>query len=199
MKHLWQLGKRVLRIVRHDNRAAQIVEFAVSLPLLVVFVVGIFDFSGAYTLKQKLTNIAAAAARTAADDTSTDLQSTLPMSVVDGFDVITNFMRTNNMDNCGITASGSPTILTWTFTKTSGGCSLTIVINRGYYYPVTGSALPGVTCTSQAPAGQLAVIGTCVSIQYRYPWKFGQAASLLGRAITLPNQISAVAVVVNDN
>ena len=199
MKPFWTLGMRVLRIARHDDRAAQIVEFAVSLPLLVVFVVGIFDFSGAYTLKQKLTNVAAAAARTAADDTSTDLQSTLPMSVVDGFDVITNFMRTNNMDNCGITDSGSPTVLTWTFTKTSGGCSLTITINRGYYYPVTGSAIPGVTCTSQAPAGQLAVIGTCVSIQYRYPWKFGQVASLLGRATTLPNQISAVAVVVNNN
>lgn len=199
MMHPLQLGKRVLRILWCDDRAAQIVEFAVSLPLLVLFVVGIFDFSGAYTLKQKLTNVAAAAARTAGDDTSTDVQSPLPISVVDGFDVITNFMRTNNMDNCGITDSGSPTGLTWTFTKTSGTCSLTIVINRGYYYPVTGAALPGVTCTSQAPAGQLAIIGTCVSIQYSYPWKFGRAASLLGRAITLPSQISAVGIAFNNN
>jgi Flp pilus assembly protein TadG len=35
---------------RHDH-AAQLVEFAVALPLLVVFVVGIFDFSSAFTLK----------------------------------------------------------------------------------------------------------------------------------------------------
>lgn len=199
MRRPFNLGNRLMRAGWQDDRAAQIVEFAVSLPLLVLFVVGIFDFSGAYTLKQKLTNVAAAAARTAGEDTSTDLQASLPISVVDGFDVITNFMRTNNMDSCGITASGSPTGLTWTFTKTTGACSLTITINRGYYYPVTGAALPGVNCTSQAPGGQLAVIGTCVSIQYNYPWKFGKVASLLGRATTLPTQISAVGVALNDN
>jgi Flp pilus assembly protein TadG len=31
-----------------DDRASQIVEFALSLPLLVLFVVGIFDFSEAH-------------------------------------------------------------------------------------------------------------------------------------------------------
>jgi len=34
------------------------VEFALSLPLLVFFVIGIFDFSSAISLKQKLTNAA---------------------------------------------------------------------------------------------------------------------------------------------
>ncbi|MFZ0759119.1 MAG: TadE family protein, partial [Candidatus Sulfotelmatobacter sp.] len=56
-----------------DDRAAQIVEFALSLPLLVVFVVGIFDFSGALTLKQKLTNAAREGARVAAADPANDL------------------------------------------------------------------------------------------------------------------------------
>jgi hypothetical protein len=46
------LTNRWLRSVRIDNRAAQLVEFAVSLPLLMVFVVGIFDFSNAFTLKE---------------------------------------------------------------------------------------------------------------------------------------------------
>ena len=56
-----------------DDCASQMVEFAVSLPLLIVFVVGIFDFSGAYTLKQKLANAARDSARSAAADPATDL------------------------------------------------------------------------------------------------------------------------------
>ncbi|HKS72090.1 MAG TPA: TadE family protein, partial [Terriglobales bacterium] len=54
-----------------EEEGAQIVEFAVALPLLIVFVVGIFDFSSAFTLKQKLTNVARDTARTiAAEPTS---------------------------------------------------------------------------------------------------------------------------------
>jgi Flp pilus assembly protein TadG len=182
-----------------DDRAAQLVEFAVALPLLVVFVVGIFDFSGAYTLKQKLTNVASSAARTAADDPSTDLQSALPASVIDAFDVIQNYMLTNNMNGCGITSSGTQVGVKWTFTASNTGCSLTIIINRGYYYPATGATLPNVTCTSQSPGGQVAVISTCVSIQYAYTWRFGRVASLLGRSTVLPSQLSAVAIALNEN
>ena len=41
-----------------DERGSQLAELAISLPLLVVFVVGIFDFSNAYNLRQKLTTAA---------------------------------------------------------------------------------------------------------------------------------------------
>lgn len=37
-----------------ESKGSAIVEFAVSLPLLVVLVVGIFDFGSAFTVKQKL-------------------------------------------------------------------------------------------------------------------------------------------------
>ena len=40
-----------------DTSGSQMLEFAVTLPLLVVFVVGIFDFGEAFNTKQKLTNI----------------------------------------------------------------------------------------------------------------------------------------------
>lgn len=185
-----------------DEQAAQIVEFAVALPLMVLFVVGIFDFSGAYTLKQKLTNIAASAARAAADDPSSDLQSSTPVSVVDAFDVINNYMLSNNMNICGLTSSSgtqSGTTPKWTFSKSAAGCSVTIIINRGYYYPATGAIAPDLNCTAQAPGSQLAVVSTCVSIQYSYPWKFGRAASLLGRSIALPANISAVAIAANQD
>jgi len=185
-----------------DDRGAQLVEFAVTLPLMMVFVVGIFDFSGAFTLKQKLTNIARDAARAAAAEPASDLSNTLPASVSDTFQAVKNYLATNNINNCGIAAPVHTTGLTWKSTATGNGCvtpGLILTINRGYYFPQTGASLPSVSCTSQAPGAQTAVIGTCVSIQYPYPWRFGRVASLLGSAVALPTEISATAVAMNEN
>jgi Flp pilus assembly protein TadG len=183
-----------------DDRGAQLVEFAVTLPLMMVFVVGIFDFSGAFTLKQKLTNAARDAARAAASEPASDLGGTLPMSVNDAFLAAKNYLATNQINDCGITATGSPSGLTWTFTASGSGCNLTFTINRGYYFPQNSATLPSVTCTSQAPiSGQTAAVGTCVSIQYSYPWRFGRVASLLGSTVALPTQIGATAVALNEN
>jgi Flp pilus assembly protein TadG len=191
-----------------DERAAQLVEFAVTLPLLVFFVVGIFDFSNAFTLKQKLTNIARDAARDAAGDPANDLQSpstsSAPASVLDAFQLIDGYFKANNLNDCGIAVGGSPTGLTWTFTASGSGCTspgLTITINRGYYMPSTGAGPPSVTCSSPGSGGAsgLTIIATCVSIQYAYPWKFGHVANLLGTTDILPSQITATAVALNEN
>jgi Flp pilus assembly protein TadG len=200
--HLRPLHGGVIEAVCSDDRAAQLVEFAVSLPLLVVFVVGIFDFSGAFTLKQKLTNAARDAARAAAADPSADLQSALPVSVSDAFQVVDKYLKANNINDCGITASSSPAGLTWTSTASGNACTtpgLTMIINRGYYFPSTGATLPSVTCASQNPGGLSAVVGSCVSIQYAYQWRFGQVASLFGRTAVLPSTITATAVALNEN
>jgi len=186
------------------EQAAQLAEFAISLPLLVFFVVGIFDFSSAFTLKQKLTNIARDAARNAAGDPANDLQSSAPLSVVDAFQVIDNYFKANNLNDCGITVSGTPSALSWTFTANGNGCTppgLTITINRGYFLPSTGASLPAVGCNSASSGGAngLTIIATCVSIQYAYPWRFGRVANLLGTSEILPSQISATAVAMNEN
>lgn len=188
-----------------DEPAAQIVEFAVTLPLLVVFVVGIFDFSSAFTLKQRLTNIARDAARAAASDPVNDLlkpSNAVPLSVADAFQTIDSALRASNLNDCGVTASGSPSGLTWTFTKNGNGCpaiGLTITINRGYYFPPTGASPPSASCAGQNPNGQTTFVGTCVSIQYFFPWRFGRAASLLGASWVLPAQIAGIAVAMNEN
>lgn len=185
-----------------EDRGAQLVEFAVTLPLMMVFVVGIFDFSGAFTLKQKLTNIARDAARAAAAEPASDLGNPLPVSVSDTFQAVKNYLSTNNINDCGIAAPVSSSGLTWQSTANGNGCAssgLILTINRGYYFPQTGASLPSVSCASQPPAGHTAIIGTCVSIQYPYPWRFGRVASLLGSAVALPTQISATAVAMNEN
>jgi Flp pilus assembly protein TadG len=199
------IGQRLCR----DDRGAQIVEFAVALPLLVLFVVGIFDFSGAFTLKQKLTNAARDAARSAAAEPISDLVCATctapPVSVSDAFAMVDAYLQANKINDCGITTISwtKSQANTWAYAATGNGCTgagLQITINRGYYFPATGTVtLPTVTCTPQSAAGQLAVISTCVSIQYGYQWKFGRAASLLGSTPILPASLSATAVAINEN
>jgi Flp pilus assembly protein TadG len=186
------------RSVWRDDRAAQLVEFAVALPLLVLFVVGIFDFSNAFTFKQKLTNAARDGARVAASDPANDLHQpslSVPASV----------LTANKINDCGIKPSSSST-LTWTFTANGNGCptgGLTIVINRGYYFSAGTVTQPAnVNCQTQALGGgpsPTTVVGTCVSIRYAYQWRFGRIASVLGSTMALPTSISVASVAMNEN
>ena len=208
-RHLQAHMAGLPRRVWADGGAAQLVEFAVALPLLVLFVVGIFDFSGAYTLKQKLTNITRDAARVAASGPATDLSSTFsagnaPASVVDAFNVIHNYLVANQISDCGVTAGSvtSSGTLTWQYKVTPSGsppCGITLTVNRGYVFPLTGTTPPSATCASQSVGSGTAVVGTCVSLQYTYSWRFGRVSSLLGSNTTLPSQISAIGVALNEN
>ena len=192
-----------------NDRGAQLVEFAVALPLLESFVVGIFDFSNAFTFKQKLTNIARDAARVAAADPAGDLRApstSAPASVIDAFQVIDAYLVANKINDCGITLSGAPSNLTWTSTANGNGCAtggLTIVINRGYYFsPGSAAQIANVNCATQPLTGgssQTAIIGTCVSISYAYQWRFGKIASVLGSTMSLPMAITVASVAMNEN
>jgi len=65
-----------------ETEASQLLEFAVALPLLVVFVVGIFDFGSAFNEKQTLSNMARNAARFGSQIPPDDLTSAaVPLSV----------------------------------------------------------------------------------------------------------------------
>ena len=176
-----------------DDCASQIVEFAVSLPLLVVFVVGIFDFSGAYTLKQKLANAARDGARSAAADPATDLgNSGIPASVGDAFQVVDSYLNAEKINDCGVNPSGGTKVnLTWTYTASTAGpppCSFTLIINRGFH-------------TQSVGATTVNVIGTQVSIQYAYNWRFNSIVTLLvpGATYAGTTTLKTVSVAINEN
>lgn len=188
------------------ERGAQLVEFAVSLPLLIMFVVGIFDFSGAFTLKQKLTNVARDAARDAAAGPANDVSSltATPASVSDAYQLIANYFTANNINFCGITASSvTNSGVTWTYSGSGNGCTgtgLKIVINRGFSFAEsTGDSAPTDCTTAQTLGSNVAILGTCVSIRYAYQWKFGKVSSLVGSRPVLPSTINAIAVAMNEN
>jgi Flp pilus assembly protein TadG len=191
----------LLRFLCRDERAAQMVEFAMSLPLLVLFVVGIFDFSNAYTFKQKLTNAARDAARVAAADPASDLGNSVPASIADAYQVINSYLLANQISPCGM-AMGTNSGTTWTIVgNPCGNGELTITINRGYYFQMaeTSNTPAAASCQSAAVGSLASVVATCVSIQYPYQWQFGRVASLLGANTILPNNITAIAVAMNEN
>jgi len=192
-----------------DDCASQIVEFAISLPLLVLFVVGIFDFSGALTLKQKLSNAAREGARVAAADPANDLSgspSPIPASVGDALQVVDNYLISEKINDCGLNTAlpvQSGVTLTWGSNVQLNGCpipGLTFTINRGYFSPQTGATLAPANCTPpQLPSGQTAIVGTCVTIQYAYKWQFGGVSSLFGGNFVGPSVITTTAVAFNEN
>jgi len=189
---------RAFRRLGADDRASQIVEFALSLPVLVLFVVGIFDFSGAISLKQKLTNAAREAARVAAADPANDLGSpsaALPASVIDAFYVVDNYLISEKLNDCGLSLqppSQTGGTLTWVSTVTGcpgGGPSgtLTLTINRGC---VTQQTINGNTVN---------LIGTCVTLLYPYKWQYASVAGVLGMTFIGPTGITTSATAFNEN
>jgi Flp pilus assembly protein TadG len=180
-----------------EERATQIVEFAVSLPLLMVLVVGIFDFSGAFSLKQKLTNAAREGARAAAAGPANDLANPssstgVPASVNDAFWVVDNYLNSEQINDCGLSgATATPSQLTWTYSANSNGCpgngAVILTINRG--------------CVTQSAGGTAAnVVGTCVSIKYPYKWRFNSVITLLVPATYQGvTNLSGVAAAMNEN
>jgi Flp pilus assembly protein TadG len=154
-----------------DARGQAILEFAITLPLLVVFVVGIYDFSGAFNEKQKIEQAAQEGAIVAGAQPMSDIQTTNinPDSLRPVVTAIVNSLIASNVVTSNCTPPGKVSggaNLTWTYAASGCPGDLVITINRGWE---TGAG------TSDSPA----VIGTIVKIQYPYIWKFNSVIQLL--------------------
>jgi Flp pilus assembly protein TadG len=156
------------RLLRTTDAAA-LIEFAVALPLLVVLVVGIFDFGGAFNLKQKLNNAVREGARFASTQPTNDLLLPQPPSVNAVRVLVDSYLQTAGINDCGLSsatevqASGSA----WQFTGNSG-CVTTLTIDRGVTVPENLSGQPPVQ-----------MLCTRVNITYPYQWHFNSVIQLL--------------------
>ena len=81
---------------------SEILEFAVSLPLLIVIAIGVTDFGAAFNLKYKLHNAVGAGARFASNQTTSDLTNPTPTSTKAIHDVIHNYLSTAKINDCGL-------------------------------------------------------------------------------------------------
>jgi Flp pilus assembly protein TadG len=180
----------VMQVFR-DSRASQIVEFAVSVPLLVVFVVGIYDFGRAFNTREKLNFAVKDGARFGATQPTNDLSQPVPVSVAAIRDLIDADLVASGVNDCGLGTIAQTATLTWTAT---GNCSststLTLNINRGYVVPPAGGASEPVQ-----------IISTRVEINYPYQWHFNSAIRLIapGASYSAVTQITTDAVAANQD
>ena len=175
-----------------DASGSQLLEFAVALPLLVVFVVGIFDFGGAFNLKQVLNNIARQGARFASSLPTNDLDTLgTPPSVTAIRDLVVSHLQTARLNDCGLAgqAAANGPVTTWTYTAAGGGCPapLVLTVDRGYSF------------TTVVGGNTFNVISTRVSLKYPYSWHFNKVITLLipGASYQGVTQINTDATVPN--
>jgi Flp pilus assembly protein TadG len=149
--------------------AAALIEFAVALPLLVVLVVGIFDFGGAFNLKQELNNAVREGARFASTQPTNDLLLSKPPSVDAVRVLVDSYLQTAKINDCGLSnatwATGGG--LTWQFNGNGPSCSMTLTVSRGFAVQETvGGNTINMLCTY-------------VNITYPYQWHFNSVIQLL--------------------
>ena len=176
MPRLHNPVRRARRLKKQEGSA--LLEFAIALPLMVVFIVGVYDFSGAFNAKLKIGHAAQLGAVMAAAQPTNDLDpatanpdSLLPVTTVVFKSLAADgVLPLANQGTCiaPVTAISHPAgTLTWNYRV--GGCAsvstdyLIILINRG--------VVPG--------AGTPVTVGTTVQVRYPYHWRFNSAIQLL--------------------
>jgi hypothetical protein len=156
-----------------ETEGSALLEFAIVLPLLVVFIVGIYDFSGAFNQKQKIGHAAHEGAIVAGAQPMTDMDpsstATPPDSLQPVIEVIFNSLSANNvlpeggMGGCTVTPAHLAN-LEWSYAIS--GCSpdpLMITIDRGVL----------------VDPGPPASIRTTVNVSYPYHWRFNSVIQFL--------------------
>ena len=178
-----------------DEQGSALLEFAITLPLLVVFVVGIYDFSGAFNQKQKIAQAAQEGAIVAGAQPMSDIQATNgnPDSLQPVVTAVFNSLAGSGVLPGGTCnppgAASGPVGLAWTYTIS--GCSIAypndkfvININRGWV---------------SAPGPPMAV-GTSVTVTYPYHFRFNSVIQLLvpGATYAATTQLTEIATVHNQ-
>jgi len=166
------LHRGAVNLLREVQGAA-LLEFAITLPLLVVFVVGIFDFSGAYNQTQKIDQAAQEGAIIAGAQPMSDIDPSNPSA--NGPDSLRPVVTAvfNSLAASGVVTKGAcvppgtvvhtGSSLKWKYTISPCPDDLTITIDRGW---VSASTSP-------------AAVGTKVTVIYPYHWRFNSVIQLL--------------------
>jgi Flp pilus assembly protein TadG len=177
---IWEFLSRLQgrgRRIANSEEGAQLVELAFALPILLLFLLGIVSFGGAFEQRNKMAIAIREGARLAASESTLDLNQAAPLSIDAIRAVVQNALQADGL-NCAIDTGPSLSgTLQWTYTS-SGCANLSLVINRGYT-----TATGGVTYE-----------GTQVQLTYPYSWTF---ASFFGGLGVLPQTLFVQATVMN--
>ena len=151
------------------GEAAQLVEFALMLPLLVVLAVGLADFGAAFVVRDKLANAARDGARIAISQSTADLTQPNPLTVQAVRDAVVSYL--NNAGVQATLSSASPCAtgtFSWTYCLSNGG---RIRIERQFLVNVGGTL----------------ILSSRVTVSYPYSWTFARVIGLLVPSSSYPS------------
>ncbi len=166
-----------------ETHGAQLVEFALGLPFLLVVLIGVIDFARAYNTKHIMVNAARGAARIMVSMplsnsscpsgwSITSPGSGTPCAIQASEDSVKNYLTAAGLNTAACLSSASATYtspMIWTYTCNS----VTLVINKAYV--VSGGANGGVISSTQ------------VTLSYPYTFFFGRIIGLLVKGATGPS------------
>jgi hypothetical protein len=198
-----RIGALLRRWLADEAEGTEIIEFAVSLPLMVVLVVGIYDFGSAFTVKHKLNDAVREGARVGSSQVHPPNPAAnngcgTPASICVVRDVIASSLSSSLGNDCGLGSTNGNNIpagtSTWKFTVSSGNCSgLILTVERGVVTPGT-ITLPD-PFDDEDP---YQIENTRITLVYPYEWQFnGVFKMLAGNSNYLASTITASSTMQN--
>ena len=175
-------SKLVMRM--RETEAAELLEFALALPMILVMVVGLLDFAHAYSLKQKLANAAREGARIGGSENAQDTTTSNPASVTAIKDDVTTYLL-----DAGVNTSFIGSTLSWSVAPTSTGTYYTT--SGGVNYGLKIERNVKITYTDPNTSNSVQLPSTRVTLYYPYDWTFGfdQVIKLLVPSSTFSDPI----------
>jgi Flp pilus assembly protein TadG len=154
---------------------SELLEFVIAVPLLLLLVIGAWDFGAAFVLKQKLTNAAREGARIVASVPSNTVDAngnacSPPCNIQAGVNAVVQYLKSANLDASCIysaTPSSATPLNGWVY---SCGNGIRLEIDRGIVSPNLVEPYDNVTL----PSGTVAVGETVVTLTYPFTWTQGQ-------------------------
>jgi Flp pilus assembly protein TadG len=177
------------RSSRNGEKGAELLELALVLPMLMLMLVGVLYYGGAWATKDDLNGAGRDGARVAVNDfndtTNPQCAGATPCSVQAAASAVVAAMNSANVDTCGMAPASNPPAASGTFawTYTSNGCAAsgqpwTMVIER---------AVPQTV-------GGVNVMATRVTLSYPYAWNF-----VVVNPFGTPLQLGSQAMMTNLN
>jgi Flp pilus assembly protein TadG len=147
-----------------ETEAAELLEFALALPLILVMVAGLLDFSRAYNIKQKLSNAVREGARIEAISAN-DATNPSPASLPTLRDDVVTYLNNANVNTSFIGT-------TLTYDPSAGVCTGTWYTTIGT--STTNYGLKVEKCVQVVDTTSATTIpSTRVTLYYPYDWTFG--------------------------
>lgn len=137
----------------NSSRGSQLLEFSFALIILMLLVMGGWDFGYAYMLKQKLTNAAREGARVLASNSLINpdsCTSTNPCTIVAGADAVVQYLNQAGLKASCISPDSPTSVsgLQYTYTCSNG---ISLIINRGVSLTEGTQVLPETEVTLSYP------------------------------------------------